>query len=97
MQPVLARSPSPQPPWGGEHPWQDSVQVLARRLQTPPTHIQEHWPVQGAGVVVVVLVVVVLVLLVLEVEVLLVLDVLDVGAGPQGLRTSSQSAPWRGG
>jgi len=70
------------------------VQVLARRLQTPPTHIQEHWPLQGAGVVVVVLLVVVL--LVLEVEVLLVLDVLDVGAGPQGVRTSSQSAPCRG-
>ncbi len=69
--------------------------MLPRRLQTPPTHIQEHWPLQGAGVVVVVLLVVVL--LVLDVEVLLVLDVLDVGAGPQGLFTISHAASCAGG
>ncbi len=72
--------------------------MLTRRLQTPPEHIHEHLPEQGGGVVVVVLVVEVLDVEVVEVELVELVELVDeVGPGPQGVLTNSQSGSCWGG
>jgi len=94
MHAVWAVSPSPQPPSGGEQPWHVSVHVESSKLHTLPMQIQEHFPEQGAGVVVVVLLVVVLLVL-LVVVLLVVLELVVVV--PHALFTSSHAASCAGG